>query len=75
MTYHDCHQETEIALLKQSMETNNLLTKEIHNSVVGNGRIGIKTQVELLRQGQKRIYWVLGIMLVGSAIIKVFLKI
>ena len=35
--------------------------KEIKTVLVGNGKVGVKTQQELNKQAIKRIYWILGV--------------
>jgi hypothetical protein len=72
MATHDCKQETTIALIKQSLEVNSKLTEEIHKSVVGNGHRGLSTEVELLKQSQTRSWWAIGVLIVGSTLLKIF---
>lgn len=74
MEKHECYQETTIALLKQSQKMiekslgeNKKILKEILENLKGNGKIGIVTEVALLKQSSKRMWRI--ILLLFSVII------
>lgn len=66
---HDCHQATRIALMERDcMEIKDDL-KAILEAVVGNGKPGLKMEVDRLKQQQSRLWWVLSG--VGSSVLGV----
>jgi len=53
MPEHDCKYEVDLALISNAQLRMMEDIKSIKNSVVGNGKIGLKTRVELLEQQHK----------------------
>lgn len=72
MTDHDCRHEVDLALLQSDTADIKEDVKTIRGCLMGNGKVGLKTQVELLKQGQNRTWWIIGLIIVGTTILKVF---
>lgn len=61
MAEHECIHETDLALLADRMKVLCDDVKEIKGVLVGNGKVGVKTQQELNKQAIKRLYWIIGV--------------
>lgn len=46
---HTCSKETEIALIKQDLDASKKLLVEIHHSILGNGKPGIRRELDELK--------------------------
>ena len=68
---HDCQQETRLALTEKGIADMAVQMKEIHEAVVGNGKPGLKTEMELQKTDTARLwkafYGLAGV--VGTAVI------
>ena len=71
MTEHECRHEVDLALLQKDTADIKDDVKEILSCLMGNGKIGLKTQVELLKQSRTRSWWVIGLIIVGTGVLKV----
>lgn len=49
MADHECQHATKIDELIKLMAENNILTKQVHTAVFGNGKPGLKTEIEQAR--------------------------
>ncbi len=57
--------DTKMALLQQTLDGNTKLTEDIHKAIVGNGSVGLKTEVELQKAALGRAWWWLGGISIG----------
>ena len=57
MADHECKHETDLALMAAQMKTMCDDLKEIKTVMIGNGKVGVKTQQELNKQAIRRLYW------------------
>lgn len=84
-TQYPCSKETEIALLKQQFESlvNSMNTRfdnqdkkinEIHVSIVGNGKPGLKERMDKAEGGMTAIKTVYGLLIAGLGLVIAFIK-
>ena len=65
MATHKCEHEVDIALMGQEIKILLGQTKDIHEILVGNGKPGIKTDVEVTKSSVKRIWYFIGTFFTG----------
>ncbi len=53
----ECDKETRIAIVEHDMSEIKADIKTILEAVMGNGKPGLRTQVDRLEQAQARIWW------------------
>ena len=71
MPEHQCLHETDLALMADRMKVMCDDLKEIKGVLLGNGKVGVKTQQELNKASIKRLYWIVGIICVPVLIMVV----
>ena len=70
-TIHQCTKETEIALLSQSQDNVEKKINDIHKSIVGNGRPGLKADMDMAKGAIKFLQIMLSVVIVVFTIISV----
>ena len=70
MTDHTCHKEAEIAVIQEKVENIEEMTGQILSSLNGNGKPGIKTEIEVIKGKVAFNRYLLGITIasVGGAV-------
>lgn len=73
MNEKKCSKETELALLKQIQEHQNLKIDDIHRAIVGNGKPGLRDEMSQLQGALKFSQIIFGIIISIITLITVFL--
>jgi hypothetical protein len=70
-----CSKETEIELIKQSIENIEEKVNDIHRHLVGNGRPGLLERVGNIEISQKVIYAIISLLIAGiTIVVSIFIK-
>lgn len=56
MSKHDCQHEVDIALMSKGITELVTKTDEIHSTIIGNGKAGLKTEVAVAKASIRRLW-------------------
>ncbi|MCP4585310.1 hypothetical protein [Pseudoalteromonas sp.] len=65
MASHKCEHEVDLALMIEEVKKLSTKMNEIHETIIGNGRPGLKTDMEVTKSSVKRLWYFLGTMFTG----------
>lgn len=68
---HKCTKETEIALINERQLTMEKKIGEIHHAIVGNGKPGLRTEVDMAKGAIKFLQIIISVVIVVFTVISV----